>query len=448
MSAVISKSPQQLAALAEQLLAKTRDHGADQAQLSISQNQGLSVHMRQGRILERNRETHNGLSLTVFKDGKRGSVNTTDLNPNTLDELVKAACMIARFTGKDSAAGPASVELTCKAPRDLDLFHPWGLDEEKAVVLAESIEQGLSEIGPQVQSNGVWVSSNQSYSLIASSEGFNQGTARTSHSLSALALARNEAHSELEFWADSARNASDLSPAHHIGTLAGTRALAYLDQRPLKSQRCPVLFDSRTASSLLGHLTQAISSQALYMNASFLLDQLGQPVLSEHLSLQEDPFIPGAAASMAFDGDGIAPQQRPLITDGVLQGYLLSLYGARRLGMAPTGNGSGPGNLRLHSVLTEADDDRSAMLKKLGKGLLITSLVGNGVRLISGDYSRGARGFWVENGQIQHAVTGITIASNLKHMLRSIVAVGSDELIQGAFCTGSILIEDMQISGQ
>lgn len=447
MSAVFSKNPQQLAELAEQLLAKTREQGVDHAQLSLSQSQGLSLHMRQGRVVARTRETHNGLSLTVFKDGKRGSVNSTDLNPQTQDELVKAACMIARHTGEDAAAGPASAEQLCTTPRDLDLFHPWDIDEPQAIDLALRMEQGLVDAGPEVQSDGAWVNSNQSYFLLATSEGFNHGTAQTSHSLSALALARNATHSELDFWAESTRNKDQLSPPETIGKMAGMGALAYLDRSNLASRRCAVLFDPRSASSFLGHLVQAISGHALYMNASFLRDQLGRRILSPHLTLHENPFIAGAASSIAFDGDGIEPTQRDLITEGVLQGYLLSLYGARRLGLQPTGNGFGPGNLRLRSTLTGANDHLPAMLNTLGSGLLVTSLVGNGVSLISGDYSRGARGFWVENGQIQHAVTGIAIASNLKQMLNGIVAVGSDELIQGAFCTGSILVADMQISG-
>lgn len=447
MTANFSKSPEQLTSLADQVLSLAKEQGADHAQVSLSQGQGLSLQMRQGQVLARTREMHSGLSLTLFRDGKRASVNTTDLSPKTLTELVKAASNIARYTGEDTAAGPASAEQLCQEPRDLDLFHPWALDEQHAVELAHALESGIASAGHQVVSDGTWVSSIQSYFQLASSEGFNQGTAQSFHSLAAKALARNSEHSQLDFWVDSARNAQHLIDPRQIGYTAGKGALAYLQRRDLSSRRCNVLFDPRSASSLLGHLVQAISAQALYMNASFLREQLGQQILSKHLSLHEDPFIPGGAASMNFDADGIAPRQRDLVTEGVLQGYLLSLYGSRRLGLAPTGNGSGPSNLRLRSSLTGDGDDLASMLKKLGTGLLVTSLAGNGVRLISGDYSRGAMGFWVVDGQIQHAVTGITIASNLKQMFLGIVAVGHDELIQGAFRTGSILVEDMQISG-
>jgi PmbA protein len=448
MTAVFSNSPTYLAELAEQILRLARNEGASHAQVSLSQSRGLSLQMRQSRVQSRVREIHSGYSLTVFIGKRRGSVNSTDLSPKTLAQSVKAACAIARYTGEDGAAGPANAEQLSYPSRDLDLFHPWELSEDQAQGLAQRLESGLASAGASVQSEGSWVSSNQSYYVLATSEGFNQGVAQSSHSMGASALARNDQHAELDYWSETAADARNLPAAEQIGRTAGMGAVAYLDQRAISSRRCAVLFDPRSAISLIEHLTRAISSQALYTNASFLKDQLGQPVMSDHLCLYEDPYLPGGNASMNFDSDGIAPQQRHLVENGVLKGYLLSLYGARRLDMAPTGNGFGPGNLLLTSHLTSVDDSMPVMLRKLGTGLLVTSLVGNGVRLISGDYSRGARGFWVENGVIQHAVTGITIAANLKQMLHGITAVGSDVICQGPFSTGSILIEQMQISGQ
>lgn len=448
MTDVFSYTPEHLAALAEQVLTLAREHGASQAQVSVSQSKGLSLQLRQNRVLSRVRETHSRFSLTVFNGKKQGSVFSTNLGFDALEESVKAACAIARYTDEDPAAGLASAELLCDAPRDLDLFHRWDLREDQAVSIAQRIESGLTSIGGCVQSEGAWVSSNHSFQLIATSEGFSHGVAKTLHSLSAMALARNDTHSELDYWSESATDPTQLPSAEDIGRKAGLGAGAYLDQRPLGSRRSAILFDPLSAISLLDHLTQAISSDALYTDSSFLKDQLGKAVMPEHLSVYEDPFIAKGTASFSFDNDGIAPQQRYLVEDGVLRGYLLSLYGARRLNSAPTGNGSGPGNLLWRSSLTHPTDDLTAMLRKLGTGLFVTSLAGNGVRLFSGDYSRGVRGFWVENGQIQYAVTGATIAGNLKQMLHGIVAVGSDLITQGPFCAGSVLIDQMQISGQ
>ncbi|TRN80732.1 hypothetical protein DT385_09505 [Pseudomonas syringae] len=278
-------------------------------------------------------------------------------------------------------------------------------------------------------------------------EGFSHGVAQSFQNFSATALARNSQHSELEFWSDTAADATLLSSPEVVAHTAGSKALAYLSQQPLSSRRCAVLFDPRSAASLIGHLVQAVSGQALYTSSSFLLDKMGQQVLADHISLREDPFIPGSVSSIAFDGDGIAPQKRHVVEYGELKGYFLSLYAARPLSKEPTGHGLGPSNLLISSTLTQPEDDFTQMLKKLGTGLLVTSLAGNGVRLHNGDYSRGARGFWVANGEIQHAVTGITISSNLAQIFLGIAAIGSDELTQGSFRTGSILIDQMQISG-
>lgn len=440
--------PQQVAEIADRILDIAQTHGAQQAQVSLSQNQGLSLEMRQGRVQSRKREAHSGFSLTVFHEGRRASVRSTDLRETTLHESVKAACTIAYSTGKDIAACPASTELLCQSPHDLDLFHHWDLDEDQAIVIARRLENGISNAGASVQSDGATVKTNQSYFHLATSEGFNQGVAQSTHTLGCSALARSGTISQLNYWSESARKPADLPAPEWVGQQAAEGAAAYLDQRPLTSRRCAVLFDPRSAVSLLGHFAQAISSQALYTNSSFLLGKINHSVMAEHLHLLEDPFKPAGKASLAFDGDGIAPHKRLLVDGGVLQGYLLSLYGARRLNMAPTGNGFGPSNVRLISDVTVASDDLGSMLRKLNTGLLVTSLAGNGVRIISGDYSRGARGFWVENGVIQYAVVGITISSNLSQMLHGIVALGSDEICQGAFTTGSILVNEMQISGQ
>ncbi|MXS18353.1 TldD/PmbA family protein [Pseudomonas oryzihabitans] len=443
-----SVTAEELGQLAQEILRLARQQGADKAQVNLSRSQGLSLRMRQGRVVSRTREAHSGFSLTVFCGARQGSVNSTDLKGRTLEEAVKAACAIARYTQDDPASGPAERALLGQSPLDLDLYHPWALSEDMAVAIAQRIENGIGELGPAVQSEDARVTTQESYFQLATSEGFNAGAAQTLHTLVAGAIARNDSYSERDHWLESARQSASLLEPEDVGRRAGAAARAYLDRAPLTTRRCPVLFDPRSATSLLAHFSQAVSGSALFMKSTFLLGKLGEPVMSRHLSLAEDPFIPRALASFNVDGDGIAPRQRLLVENGDLRGYLLSLYSARRLGLPPTGNGYGPGNLRLGSALTESSDHFTAMLKKLGTGFLVTTLVGNGVRLITGDYSRGARGFWVENGEIKHAVTGVTLSGDLQQMFMGIVAVGNDCVTQGAFTSGSILIDEMHVAGQ
>lgn len=447
MTTGFSHRPEYLSELADRILGIATAQGARGAQVSLSESFGLTLNMRQGRVHSRTRETHSGFSLTVFDGHRHGTVNATDTNPDALEASVKAACAIARYTGEDDASGLADASQLCKKTKSLDLYHPWDLDEAQALELAHRLEQGVTSVGPEVQSEGAWVSSNQSYYVLATTEGFNQGVAQSNHNIGASALARNDQHSEIDFHSEVAVDARNLPDPRYVGVTAGRYALGYLNQQPLTSRRCPVMFSSRSASSLLGHFTQAVSGQALFTDASFLKDRIGERVMAEHVSIHEDPSIPGGLGSMSFDADGIAPLQREIVQEGVLQGYMLSLYAARRLNMAPTGHGFGPTNLFLKSSLTSEEDTFEAMLQKLGTGLLVTSLAGNGVRLINGDYSRGARGFWVENGVIQHAVTGITISGNLAQMFQGIAAVGNDVINQGSFNAGSILIDQMQVSG-
>lgn len=447
MSIDFSITSDQLSELAERILKLATKNGASQAQVSIDQRQGLALHVRQGRVQSRMRESQSGFFLTVYNGKQQGSVNSTDMSPASLEESVKAACAIARHTEEDDAAGIATPEELCQSPQDLDLFHPWDIDEEQALHIANDIEMGIAGAGQDVQSEGAWVNSNKSSFRLATTAGFSHGGAQSGHSYAASALGRTSEHSEMEFGVENELNHLNLPKAYDFGLKTGQRALAYLDQRPLTSRHCRVLFDPKSAASIVSHLVQAISGQALYMHASFLKDRLNQNIMADHLNLLENPFIHAGKASFSFDGDGIAPSQRTIVQSGELKGFFLSRYTARRLGMRPTGNSFGPGNLFFRSDLTKADDDFESMLRKLDTGLLVTTLVGNGVRLISGDYSRGARGFWVEHGQIKHAVAGITISDNLDNMLQTVVAVGSDVVNQGGLSTGSILIEKMQVSG-
>jgi PmbA protein len=440
---------ERLPELAHQLLDLSLRGGATQAQVSVFQRQGLSLHLLRGRTVSRVRETYRGFSLTVFQGQKSGTVRCTRIAPDSLAHAVQAANLIACHTGEDSAAGIACPGEYCTVPRALDLFHPWQIDETGLKQLALRIEDGIAQVAPQVQSDGARVASSQSCTHLANSAGFSQSTLQSAHSASAIALARDaNAQAQRDYARDLARLADKLVAPESLGLEAGRAAFAYLASGPLKSKRSAVLFSPRCAASLIGHIVDALSGRALYLGASFLQEKLGSSVLAAHLSLREDPFVPGAPGSFAFDIDGIEPSARDLVRAGVLEGYLLSLYAARRLQQAPTGSGSGHGNLTLLSSLTEPQDDLARMLRKLGKGLFVTDLSGDGVRIHNGIYSRSARGFWVEDGKIQHAVTGIALAGNLTQMLQGIVAIGSDVARFGTKSSGSLLIDDLQLSGQ
>ena len=442
-----ARSQQQLADVAESLIARALANGASDAVVSVSESNGLSVELRQGRVKSRTREIHSGISLTAFRGQRQGSTNSTDFSADSLEEMAQAACTIASFTGEDPKAGQAEAELLCREAAELDLNHPWALDVDAAVTLARRIEAGIAAEGAEAESDGSWVGANQSQFFLATSRGFAKGFSQSNHSLAASVLARRGEQRQRNFWSSQERMASRLQAPEAVGAEAAQRALAMLDIQPLATHSGPVLFDARSACSLIGHFASAASGRALYTRNSFLSDRLEQSLFADHLDLREDPFIIGGKASAPFDGEGIAGQRRELISAGRLQGYFLGIYSARQLGMTSTGNASGPHNLRLHSRLTQAQDDFDAMLRKLDTGLLVTGLAGDGVRMITGDYSRAANGFWVQGGEIQHAVSGITIASDLRSMWRAIVAVGNDCFSQGALNSGSVLIDNMRIAG-
>ncbi|TCV93527.1 TldD/PmbA family protein [Biostraticola tofi] len=449
MTDTFAYSQPQLAALASSVISLARDEGATDAQVDFSQSNGLLIEMRQGRVRSRTRDAQSSMSLTVYRGDHQGTARSTDFSPARLRETVQAACRIASYTGEDQFTGLAAVEFLCQAPQELDLWHPWDVDEARAIHLAQRIETGMNQAGSNVESDGAWVRSGQSSWFLMNSRGFAQGDRQTEHLLSAKALATKDGRSQLAFWSSHSHRATSLMTPETIGLQAGSRALAALDIAPLNGgRRCPVLFDPGCALTLLEHLVQATSGAALYHRNSFLADQLGQRVFSSHISIEEDPFVPQGLASRSFDGDGIAGSVRRIVDQGNLAAFFLSAYAARRLGMVPTGSGWGPGNLSLHSSQTKAGDDFAAMLKKLDTGLLVTRFTGGGARLINGDYSRSLQGFWVENGKLCHAVDGVTIAGNLKQMFNQIVAVGADRFTQGALTSGSVLIDNLQVAGR
>ncbi|WP_246236211.1 TldD/PmbA family protein [Acerihabitans arboris] len=441
--------PQQLAELADSVITQAIREGASDAQVIFSESNGLLIEMRQGRVRARTRDAQSSMSLTVYRGHHQGTTSSTDFSPARLRETVQAACRIAGYTGEDEFTGLAPEQYLCPGPRELDLWHPWDLDEAGALALAHRIESGIASAGKDVASDGAWVRSGQSCWYLMNSRGFAQGDRQTNHGMSAKALAKKPGRSQLDFWHSHSHLAASLMTPEAIGHRAGSGALAALDSAPLAgSRRCPVLFDPSCALSLLDHLVQAASGAVLYRQNSFLAGQLGREVFSGHISIEEDPFVPRGLASRAFDGDGIGGAARRVVDHGLLAGFFLSAYAARRLGMAPTGNAWGPGNLALCSSHTRDGDDLTAMVKKLHTGLLVTAFSGGGPRLISGDYSRSLRGYWVEGGEIRHAVDGVTVAGNLADMFRNIAAVGADRLTRGALTSGSVLIDSLQVAGR
>ncbi|KAF7600512.1 MAG: hypothetical protein CGU29_02050 [Candidatus Dactylopiibacterium carminicum] len=436
-----------LDAITAALLDAARRHGATDAVASVSENKGQTAHLRQGRIRALSREVSCGLSLAVYIGQRQGHTHSTDFTPDSLEEMARAACAIAQHTQEDPFAGLPDTDALCKTPLDLDLYHPWEPDSETLVTLARQIEEGIAD-WPEAASDGAWASAGQSQVRLANSRGFSAGYAQSYHGFTASVLAARDDIRCREFWHEGGRRQGELPAAKQIGAQAAGRAISLLDQRPIASGEFPVLFDARSAISLLQHLCQAISGRPLYMKTSFLGERFGQPIFPEHIDVIEDPFIPGALASQPFDTEGISASRRVLVESGVLRGALLGQYSARRLGLPVTGNAGGNTNVQIASRLTRPDDDLAAMLRKLGTGLMVTNLSGEGARLINGDYSRAARGFWVERGEIRHAVDGVTIAGNLLEMWQSIAAIGADTFVSGAFSTGSILLSRMHVASR
>jgi PmbA protein len=384
----------------------------------------------------------------VYLGQKRGNASTSDFSMAAIQSTVQAAYDIARFTASDPAAGlPDPADIATRHP-DLDLFHPWAITAEQAAALALECEAAALQTSPLISnSEGAGVSAQQSHFFSAHTRGFRGAYASSRHSLSVAPIAGQGDHMQRDAWYSSMRDARELASAQAVGRYAAERTLARLNSRKITTRQCPVLFESPLAAGLLGAYVQATSGGALYRKSSFLQDSLGQKVLAAHVDIAEDPHVRKGKGSAPFDEEGVTTRARQLVQAGVVQGYFLSTYSARKLGMRTTGNAGGSHNLTLSSRLTQAGDDLPEMLRKLGTGLFVTELMGQGVNHVTGDYSRGASGFWVENGQIAYPVEEITIASNMKDMLLGIEAVGADAYNYGAKTVGSVLINRMKIAG-
>ena len=426
------------------MLRHARDHGATACETEVSEGFGQTASVRKGEVdtIEYNRDK--GVGVTVYLGQRRGHASTSDFSAEALRATVDAALSIARFTAPDPCAGLADESLLAKDFPDLDLHHPWRLDVEEAIAMARECEEAAYAVSPRISnSEGASVSSQESHFVAANSAGFMGGYASSRHGISCSVIAGEGDAMQREYWYDSRRAASDLMCAADIGHRAGERAVARLGARQIDTCEVPVLFEAPVAVSLIGSLVHAVSGGALYRKSSFLLDSIGRQVLSPVVTIQERPHEKRAFGSTPFDSDGVATRDRDIVVDGVLQGYFLSTYSARKLGMQTTGNAGGSHKL----IVKPGELDFDGLVKKMGRGLVVTEMLGQGVNYVTGDYSRGAAGFWVENGSIAFPVEEITIAGNLRDMFRGIVAVGNDALPRGAKHCGSVLIDRMTVAG-
>ena len=440
--------------LVDTALVHAKKLGATDAGAEASEGCGLSVSVRKGELenVERNRDK--SLGVTVYLGKRRGNASTSDFSKAAIQQTVQGAYDIARFTAEDPfAALPDADDVVAEAEQrtDLDLFYPWDVTSEQAAELAMVCEAAALKVSKRItNSEGAGVSAQQSHFFTAYSNGFRGGYASSRHSMSVSPIASSPGKNgdmQRDAWYSSQRNACDLASPESIGAYAAQRALSRLNSRKIATTECPVLFESPLAAGLLGAFVQAVSGGALYRKSSFLLDSLGKQVWPAHISISEDPFIIRGKGSSPFDEEGVRVKARQVVEAGRVQGYFLSSYSARKLGMKTTGNAGGSHNLVLTSRLTRASDDLDAMLQKLGTGLLVTELMGSGVNYVTGDYSRGASGFWVDKGRIAYPVHEITIAGNMKAMLKGVQAVGADTYNYGAKTVGSILINRMKVAG-
>jgi PmbA protein len=428
-------------------LEEARRRGASQCEVDASMNRGLSVSVRLGEVDTVEYQRDRGVDVTVYFGKRKGSASTADVSAQAVRETVEKASTIARHTAEDPFAGLADPETLAREIPDLDLDHPWDLSPDTAVALARSCEAaGLAVDARLTNSEGATVGSARAVRVYGNSHGFLAGFATTGHTVSCVLLAQEGEDMQRDYWFVTARDANDLVAAEVIGRKAGERALARLGARKLTTRKAPVLFAPEMARGLFGHFVAAIRGGAQYRKSTFLLGASGQPVFPEFLQMQEQPHIPKALASSPFDDEGVATRDRDLVRGGVLQGYVLGSYSARKLGLVTTGNAGGIHNL-IVSTPGKALDPES-LLKRMHTGLLVTELMGQGVNGVTGDYSRGASGYWIENGAIAYPVHEITIAGNLRQMYQDIEALGTDVDSRGAIRCGSVLVREMTIAGE
>ena len=434
----------ELKQITQDVLKLAKQAGASSAETEVSFGTGQNVSVRLGETenIEYNRDK--GVSVTVYFGQQKGHASSSDLSAQALKDTVEAACNIAKYTAKDEFCGLADANLMATEMPDLDLYHPWQISVEAAIEIAKTCEAAAMDVDRKriTNSEGAGVSNSEGVFAYANSHGFVGGYPSSRHSISCSVIAEEGGAMQRDYWYSNARDMTDMDSAQYVGKLAGNRTIRRLGAKAIKTGQFPVLFEAPLASGLISSLIGAISGGSLYRKSSFLLDSLGTQIAANLLNIEELPHLKKGLASSPFDGEGVATKARKLVENGVLQGYVLGSYSARKLGMTTTGNAGGSHNLIVQSTGQNFAD----LLKLMGTGLLVTEVLGSGLNMVTGDYSRGAAGFWVQNGVIAYPVEEITIAGNMRDMLKQIIAVGNDVLVQGSKQTGSILIEKMTVA--
>ncbi|HVF35236.1 MAG TPA: metalloprotease PmbA [Candidatus Saccharimonadia bacterium] len=434
----------ELAARAEEILAGCRRAGASEAEVGLSVDRGIDVTVRLGEVETVVHTRDRGVSVTVYFGGRKGSANTADLAHDSIAATIEHACAIARHTEPDPCAGLADASRQAREFPDLDLWHPWDLKAERAIELGIACEAAGRESEPRISnSDGAQVSSSASLSIYANTNGFVGRERGTRHMVSCSLVGEDEQGMQRDYWYSSVRAPSDLEDVEAIGRHAAARTAARLGARALSTRECPVLFIPEVARGLIGHFVSAVSGGSIYRRASFLLDQVGQQVFPDWMQIVERPHLKRGQGSSTFDAEGVATIESPLVTDGRLARYVLGSYSARKLGLESTGNAGGVHNLEVGT----GGKSLRELMREMHTGFVVTEVLGQGVNIVSGDYSRGAAGYWVENGELAHPVEEVTIASNLKSMLRNIRAVGADVDVRSHILTGSILVDRMTVAG-
>jgi PmbA protein len=441
-------TPSQLKDFAQLVLDAAKGAGASACECEVSEGRGLSVTVRKDEPETIEHNLDKGIGITVYfgerPKARRGHASTSDFSTAALRSAVEAAAAIARKTAVDDCAGPPEAGELARSPQDLDLYHSWNLGTEEAIRIARRIERAAFALSPQIKmTEGATVSAQQGHFIFANSLGFMHGFPTSRHSLSLSVIAEDRGLMQRDDWYSSSRLPGKLADPEALGRYAGRRALARLGARKIATCQAPVLFEAPVAAGLIGTFVSAASGGSLYRKSSFLLDALGKQVFAKNISIEERPHEPRAMASTPFDEEGVATRARPVVQGGVLKGYFLASYSARKLGLKSTGSAGGSHNL----VVSSDGPDLAGMLKHMRRGFLVTELLGHGTNLLTGDYSRGAAGYWVENGEIAFPVEEVTVAGNLKDIYRGIAMTGSDTLVRGAYHCGSMLVDNMTIAG-
>lgn len=435
----------QLQTMVQDILKRAKQLGANAAEVDAYLASGYSANVRLGEVETVEYNKDRSISLTVYVGQSQGSATSTDIQPEAIEQALKAAYEIAKATQPDSFAGLADASLMAKNYPNLDLYHPWDLNVEQAIQLAIDCEQQARSYDKRItNSEGTSVYSHETYNVYGNSHGFIGGYPTTRHSINCVLIAQDSGGMQRDYSYTTARDPAELTAIKQLAKEAAQSTLRRLQPRRLKTGKVPVIFAAEVARGLLGHFVSTISGSNLYRNSSFLLDQLEKPVFAKSIQILELPHLPKALGSSPFDREGVALKQRVIISEGILKGYALNSYSARKLGMQTTGNAGGVHNL----TLVPGDKTFDELLKLMGSGLLVTDVMGQGVNIVTGDYSRGVSGFWVENGVIQYPVEEITIAGNLRDMFLNIMAVAKDVDIKGSIRTGSVLIEQMTVAGE